>query len=66
VAKETAQNGLPGWVLPTAGLVVIGVALATWVVTGRETTVFATAGLILCGVGNPLTNLINANRKDEP
>lgn len=62
-----SRGDLPRWVIPTAGLVVIGVALATWVVTGRETSLFVGAGLILAGVGNPIVSLFTIDRKkDEP
>lgn len=61
---------LPPWVIQIAGLAVIAVALITWVTTGRETSYFIAAGLILTGVGGPIANHFSgagpsSNQKDE-
>jgi hypothetical protein len=54
-------------VIQIAGLVVIGVAIGTWVETGRETSLFVGAGLIMIGVGAPIASLftIGSSERNE-
>lgn len=59
------RGNLPTWVIQIAGLVVIAVAIVTWVKTGRETSLFVGAGLIMIGVGSPIASLFTIDRKKE-
>lgn len=64
------REKLPTWVIQIAGLAVIGVAIVTWVKTGRETSLFVGAGLIMVGVGSPIASLFtigsNDRKKEDP